>query len=120
MTPAGAPGDGPTLPVPSDPTGGPTVPVRIDPVPPLQSARTSGLWVGLALSVVVLMLLLIFILQNLAPVDIHFLGVYGRLPAGVALLVAAIGGVALVAIPASLRTLQLRRAAGRAGAEAVR
>lgn len=122
------PSGGPTLPVPSDPSGGPTVPVRIPDQEPSSEAerpsrqaqrpaaprsRLSGLWVGLIFSALVLLLLLIFILQNLQTVDVHFLGAAGRLPTGVALLFAAIAGILLVAIPGSLRILQLRRAARR-------
>lgn len=83
-------------------------------------SRTSGLWVGLILSAVVLIFLLIFILQNPSPVQITFLGWIGALPTGVALLFAAIAGVLLVAIPGSVRILQLRRAAARDGAHAGR
>ncbi|MCE3555109.1 lipopolysaccharide assembly protein LapA domain-containing protein [Pseudonocardia sp. RS11V-5] len=107
-----------TVVVPTGPTGSvePTGP----PATPPRSAghraasnrtRVSGMWVGLILSAVVLLFLLIFILQNLDPVQIHFLGADGTLPTGVALLLAAIAGVLLVAIPGSARIVQLRRAA---------
>ncbi len=69
-----------------------------------------GLWVGVTISAVVLLFLLIFILQNLAAADVTFLGATASLPIGVALLLAAICGVLLVAIPGYLRILQLRRA----------
>jgi putative membrane protein len=85
----------------SDPTG-----TRTD-----TRSRISGLWVGLILSAVVLVFLLVFILQNGAPVQIAFLGWTGALPTGVALLFAAIAGVLLVALPGSVRILQVRRAA---------
>ncbi|WP_252436026.1 LapA family protein [Pseudonocardia humida] len=83
------------------------------PVPGISHTRTSGLWTGLILSAIVLVLLLIFILQNSAPVQITFLGLSGTLPTGVALLFAAVAGLLLVAIPGGLRILQLRRAARR-------
>lgn len=73
------------------------------------ATRSGGLWVGLILSVLVLIFLLIFILQNRMPVQINFLGWTGTLPTGVALLFAAIAGVLLVAIPASVQILQLGR-----------
>jgi lipopolysaccharide assembly protein A len=63
------------------------------------------------LSAVVLVFLLIFILQNRAPVQINFLTWAGALPTGVALLFAAVAGALLVALPGSARMLQLRRAA---------
>jgi lipopolysaccharide assembly protein A len=71
------------------------------------------LWVGLLLSALVLVFLLIFILQNSVSVPIAFFGWDGALPAGVALLFAAIGGVLLVAVPGSVRIAQLRRQARR-------
>jgi uncharacterized integral membrane protein len=46
-------------------------------------------------------------------VQINFLAASGTLPTGVALLLAAIAGLLLVAIPGGLRILQLRRAARR-------
>jgi uncharacterized integral membrane protein len=82
--------------------------------PAVRRTRTGGLWVALILSALVLLLLLVFILQNGEPVQISFFALQGVLPTGVALLLAAIAGVLLVAIPGSVRILQLRRAARRA------
>jgi uncharacterized integral membrane protein len=62
---------------------------------------------------VILLLLLIFILQNGHTVAISFLGARGHLPLGVALLLAAVLGVLLVAIPGTVRILQLRITAQR-------
>jgi lipopolysaccharide assembly protein A len=103
------------VPVAVEPTGTVAVPTddRPPPAPARQHSRTSGLWVGLILSAVVLLFLLIFILQNLEPVRIQFLGLDGTLPTGVALLLGAIAGILLVAIPGSARIVQLRRAAKR-------
>ena len=111
---------------PSDPTADPVtdpgmrpvaLPDATAPTEPVSStrrrSRTGGLWVGLILSAIVLLLLLVFILQNSAPVQISFFAFDGVLPLGVALLLAAIAGILLVAIPGSLRILQLRRAARR-------
>jgi uncharacterized integral membrane protein len=69
---------------------------------------------GLILSAIVLIFLLVFILQNQISVTIRFLGFAGSLPVGVALLLAAIAGLLLVAIPGGVRIMQLRRAARRA------
>ena len=80
---------------------------------PVRRSRSGGLWVGLILSALVLLFLLVFILQNGAPVQISFFALEGTLPVGVALLLAAIAGILLVAIPGSVRILQLRRAARR-------
>ena len=111
---------GPVVVPPSPvPVPGPTGPVPTDPAPSggagsaLRHSRTGGLWVGLILSALVLLLLLVFILQNGDPVQISFFALEGVLPTGVALLLAAIAGILLVAIPGSIRILQLRRAARR-------
>jgi len=61
----------------------------------------------------VLLLLLIFILQNGERSDVYFLGAHGRLPMGVALLLSAIFGVLLVTLPAAVRIVQLRLVARR-------
>lgn len=103
-------GEGPTVPTPSEPTARAGWPEEPEPVP---RSRSGVLWAGLVLSALVLLVLLIFILQNSAPVQINFLGASGTLPTGVALLLAAIAGLLLVAIPGGLRILQLRRAAQR-------
>jgi uncharacterized integral membrane protein len=90
----------------------PTVPVPgAGRAPHVERTRTGGLYAGLILSAVVLLVLLIFILQNLASVPINFLGFTGELPIGVAMLLSAIAGLLLVAIPGGVRIWQLRRAA---------
>ena len=72
-----------------------------------------GAWVGLALGAVVLVLLLVFLLENGNKVDIGFFGAHGHMPLGVALLLAAALGVLLVVIPGTGRIIQLRRTARR-------
>ena len=79
----------------------------------LRRTRTGGVWVGLALSAVVLLLLLIFILENEQRVDIAYFGAHGHLPLGVALLLAAVAGALLALIPGTVRIIQLRRTARR-------
>jgi len=120
-------GEGPTQPVPGSATpttpgaatSGPAIPGTATPgtatpgTAPVRRSRSGGLWVGLILSALVLLFLLVFILQNGAPVQIAFFALEGTLPVGVALLLAAIAGILLVAIPGSVRILQLRRAARR-------
>ena len=103
--PTGAPG-------PVAPPSGPSAP-RAHRHPGRPALPSGGLWVGLILSALVLLLLLVFILQNGDPVQISFFAFEGVLPTGVALLLAAIAGILLVAIPGSLRIMQLRRAARR-------
>lgn len=97
---------------PSTPTVAPTVaPASDHRAPSVSRTRTGVLWAGSILSAIVLIFLLVFILQNGDPVQIYFLGWGGTLPTGVALLLAAIAGLLLVAIPGSGRIIQLRRGA---------
>lgn len=77
--------------------------------------RLSGTWVGLILGAVVLVFLLVFVLQNLAPAQVAFLGWQATLPLGIWLLFAAIAGLLLLAIPGLGRMIQWRRASAGAG-----
>ena len=62
---------------------------------------------------VILLLLLIFILQNNTDVSVSYLGMHGHLPLGVALLLAAVCGVLLVVLAGTARIGQLRATARR-------
>ena len=118
----------PPGPVPPGPV--PPGPVPPGPVPPQQTAppaaappplpqhrikrtRTSGIWVAVAFFAVVLLLLLIFILQNGTDVSVSYLGMHGHLPLGVALLLAAVCGVLLVVLAGAARIGQIGRASCR-------
>ncbi len=99
---------------PTVPTAQPPQSQPPQPEPALGHSRSGGLWTGLILSAIVLIFLLVFILQNQISVTIRFLGFAGAVPIGVALLLAAIAGLLLVAIPGGVRIMQLRREARRA------
>jgi uncharacterized integral membrane protein len=62
---------------------------------------------------IVLILLLIFILENTQSVKLSYFGASGQLPLGVALLLAAVGGALIVGILGSARIMQVRRHAKR-------
>ncbi|WP_447008389.1 LapA family protein [Saccharothrix isguenensis] len=101
-------GSGAVEPVPPVPSGEPDRPRQ-----KLKPTRISGTWVAVLASIVVLIVLLVFILQNLGGITIHFMGAAGTLPLGVALLFAAIAGAILVALVGAARITQLRRQAKR-------
>ena len=67
-----------------------------------------AVWFAAASFAVILVLLLIFILQNSRKVQISYLGAHGHLPLGVTLLFAAVLGILLVVIPGTARIIQLR------------
>jgi len=79
----------------------------------VRPTRMGGLWVAAVLSAIVLLLLLIFIVENGQQVSISYFGAHGHLPLGVALLLAAVLGILLVVIPGTARIMQLRIAARR-------
>jgi uncharacterized integral membrane protein len=79
----------------------------------IKRTRTGGIWVAVGFFAVVLLLLLIFILQNGQKVDISYMGAHGHLPLGVALLLAAVCGVLLVVLAGTARISQLRATARR-------
>src|SRR5687767_4920704 len=103
--------DGPATepePEPTRPATAPAAPPR-SASDPLRGSRTSGLWIAVAASGIVLVLLIVFIAQNTDPVNVSFLGWEGETPLAVALLVATVAGLYLATIAGSLRILQLRR-----------
>jgi lipopolysaccharide assembly protein A len=93
-----------------------TAPAQTAPALPhhkIRRTRISGLWVSVGFFAVVLLLLLIFILQNGTKVDISYMGAHGHLPLGVALLLSAVCGVLLVVLAGAARISQLRTVARR-------
>jgi uncharacterized integral membrane protein len=75
---------------------------------PSPRSRVGGLWVAVVVFALVLLLLLIFVLENGQRAEVSFFGTHGHLPMGVALLLAAVFGILLVALPGTARILQLR------------
>lgn len=80
---------------------------------PPRMTRASAVWVAVAGALLLLVLLIVFILQNPTKVEVHFLGVQGTLSLGMALLIAAVAGGVLVAIAGIARITQLRMNARR-------
>jgi uncharacterized integral membrane protein len=76
---------------------------------PLRRSRTSGAWVAVVASAALLLLLVVFIAQNTQDVHLSFLWWDGTTQLSVALLVAAVIGIALTAAVGTMRIWQLRR-----------
>ena len=76
----------------------------------VRATKTSGVWIGLIATALFVILLIIFIAQNSRRVTLNFFGWEGQFSLALALLLAAVLGMLLVAIPGSLRIMQLRRA----------
>lgn len=91
-------------------------PPRSRPVPVkhrVTGTRIGDVWIASISFALVLLLLLIFIMQNSQSVEISFLWLNGHLPLGVAMLLSAVLGVLLVVIPGTARIVQLRMVARR-------
>ena len=71
--------------------------------------RISGLRTGLIAGFAILIVVMIFIIQNTHAVNISFLGAHLHLSLAVALLLAAIAGALLMAAAGTARITQLRR-----------
>jgi uncharacterized integral membrane protein len=77
------------------------------------STRTSGSWTFVAIAIGALVIVLVFILENLHATDATFFGVHWRIPLGLDLLLAALLGAAAVFVIGAARTFQLRLLARR-------
>lgn len=68
-----------------------------------------GTWTALIAGALLLIVLLIFIMQNQQPVELTFMQWGFTFPAGVGFLLAAIAGALIMALVGGVRMLQLRR-----------
>ncbi|MFC7447211.1 LapA family protein [Rhodococcus daqingensis] len=109
---------------PTDDARGTTRPASSKPSPPvdpglaaidrhtsLGHTKAAATWTGLVIGVLVLILLLVFILQNLDKVRLQLFFWEFSLPLGVSLLMAAIAGALIMALAGGVRILQIRRVA---------
>lgn len=76
----------------------------------VKHTRTRATFVGWIIGAIILILLLIFILQNLTAQKIQLFAWEVNAPVGVSLLIAAIAGALITALIGGARTLQLSRA----------
>ncbi len=92
-------------------------PSQIQPSPTQEKAvpvtRVGTIWVAAFFSMLALVVVLVFILQNLTTVRAHFFAATWKIPLGVDLLLAAILGGIVVAFLGAVRIFQLRRLAHR-------
>lgn len=109
-------------PAEADPTAGDTREVspheqsrtpagRTDELPSTKTGTgmSAGMWVSLIIGAVIVVLLLVFILQNNVPAEFKYFGWQFELPLGVAMLFAAIGGILIAGIIGSVRIFVLNR-----------
>jgi uncharacterized integral membrane protein len=98
----------------TNPDAPPAEPKETVPAHPPRT-RVSTAFNGFTVGAVLLLLLLIFILENTKSVKISFLGAGGHIALGVALLLAAVGGALVVGVFGMARIGQVRRHAVRRG-----
>ena len=110
---------GSTPPLPGEPTPPPLAELPevpdTPPAPPPESAvkftRAAALWSSLIIGFLILILLLVFIMQNTDSTTVNFFAWQASLPVGVAVLLSAVGGGLLTVAVGTARIVQLRRAA---------
>ena len=71
--------------------------------------RTASLWVGIGVSLLVLIALVIFMMQNTEMVEVTFLGATGSAPLAAVCLISGIAVGVVVLLVGALRIHQLRR-----------
>ncbi len=118
-TPQDAPQPGkqqPTAPSPGSAAGAPTGPATASAGAPAQRpargvarTRTAQTWIGLVLGALILIVLLVFVLQNNVSTEFSIFFWDFHLPLGVSMLFAAIAGALIMALVGGARILQLRK-----------
>jgi uncharacterized integral membrane protein len=102
----------PTPPMPpAPPPPQPPAPAAAKDVKEVKFTRAAALWSSLIFGLLILTILLIFIAQNTDSTPFAFLGWHWSLPAGVAILMAAVAGALVTVLVGAARIFQLRRAA---------
>jgi uncharacterized integral membrane protein len=95
------------------PIGGESTKARREPIK-VTPTRTSAMWLGVWAGVLVFILLIIFVAQNTASVEINFLWMSGRISLALAMLIAGVAGAVIAMAVAAARIIQLRRLVRRA------
>ncbi len=120
-SPEGPPGppagraEGPPAEAPASAAAEPEEPDGAAPPTEVPITKTATTWAVVAGALLVLVVVLVFILQNLHDATTQFFSAKWTIPLGVDLLLAAVLGGLVVALVGSLRILQLRRLARRRG-----
>ena len=97
--------------VPPQPTGStpPSPAIRVTQT----HTRTGAVWFGICAAALLLVVLIVFMLQNTRSVEVSFLGMHGHLPLALGLLIAAVGAAIVTMVVGVARITQLRRVSRR-------
>jgi putative membrane protein len=76
---------------------------------PLRQSTVSSAWIGVVIVTLVLVLLVIFILQNRQSVKVSYFGFSGSIPLAAAMLISAVAALVIAAVAGTMRIWQIRR-----------
>lgn len=97
----------------------PVHPTSVEPTPAqptkVKGSIAASTWIALIIGFLLLILLIVFILQNQQSVELNIFAWSGAFPAGIAFLLFAIGGALFMALIGGWRMLELRRQIKRLG-----
>ncbi len=97
----------------------PVQPTSVEPTPAqptkVKGSIAASTWIALIIGFLLLILLIVFILQNQQSVELNIFAWSGAFPAGIAFLLFAIGGALFMALIGGWRMLELRRQIKRLG-----
>ena len=91
----------------------PIDPGATSPATRVPRTRTGAAWFGVCTAALLLVILIVFMLQNTRSVEVTFLWMHGTLPLALALLIAGVGVAVAAMIIGTARITQLRRLARR-------
>lgn len=96
---------------PQQTPAGPAEAVDTQPVPGKRGprTRTAATWFGICVAALLLVVLIVFMLQNTDRVEVNFLGWQGTAPLALTLLIAAVGAAIATMAVGVARIAQLRR-----------
>ena len=97
----------------------PVQPTSVEPTPAqptkVKGSIAASTWISRIIGFLLLILLIVFILQNQQSVELNIFAWSGAFPAGIAFLLFAIGGALFMALIGGWRRLELRRQIKRLG-----
>ena len=92
-----------------EPTGSDSTSHSTQPSGKAKGSFAASTWIALIVGFLLLIVLIVFIMQNQHEVPMNFLGWSGEFPAGIAFLIFAIGGALIMALVGGWRMFELRR-----------
>ncbi|MCZ9295191.1 LapA family protein [Corynebacterium yonathiae] len=92
-----------------EPTASDSTSYSTQPSGKAKGSFAASTWIALIVGFLLLIVLIVFMMQNQHEVPMNFLGWSGEFPAGIAFLIFAIGGALIMALVGGWRMFELRR-----------